>query len=117
MIIINSIFKQRFFLFQGFESYFSTLFRPRQDAKSVIPDLDDHTTKDQPQLVTVKRINSIYKQNPSNNSTTSLHDDQIIASSPPTTMDKHDSQNSLHTPSTLSHISNIFKVNNFHFFY
>jgi hypothetical protein len=107
MIIINSIFKQRFFLFQGFESYFSTLFRPRQDAKSVIPDMDDHTSKDQPQLVTVKRINSVYKQNPSNNSTTSLQDDQMIASSSPN-IDKHGSQNSLQTS-----ITNIFRVNHF----
>ncbi|CAF4061050.1 unnamed protein product [Rotaria sp. Silwood2] len=95
----------------AFESYFSTLFRTRQDAKSVIPDLNDHTTKDHPQLVTVKRIDSLYKQNSSNNSTTSLQDDQIIASSPPplpTTIDKNDNQNNLPT-STRSSISNIFK--------
>ena len=103
---------------QGIESYFSTLFRPRQDAKSVIADLDEHAAKDQPQLVTVKRINSTYKQSSSNNSNSSLQDDQMIASSPPsslsTSVDKRDSQSSLHTPSTLSHFSNIFKVNYFH---
>ncbi|UJR22517.1 hypothetical protein I4U23_025567 [Adineta vaga] len=97
----------------GIESYFSTLFRPRQDAKSVIPDLDETTTKDHPQLVTVKRINSIYKQSSSNNSNSSLQDDQIIASSPPlslsTNIDKRGSQSSLQTPSTLSHFSNMFK--------
>ncbi|CAF1047410.1 unnamed protein product [Adineta ricciae] len=97
----------------GIESYFSTLFRPRQDAKSVIADLDEHAAKDQPQLVTVKRINSTYKQSSSNNSNSSLQDDQMIASSSPsalsTSVDKRDSQSSLHTPSTLSHISNIFK--------
>ncbi len=98
------------FSFQGFESYFSTLFRPRQDSKSVIPEMDDHNTKDQPQLVTVKRINSMYKQNPSNNSTTSLQDDQLISSSP-SHMDKHGSQSSLQTS-----ISNIFKVNSFFIF-
>ncbi|CAF0821417.1 unnamed protein product [Rotaria sordida] len=95
----------------GIESYFSTLFRPRQDSKSVIPDLNDHTTKDQPQLVTVKRIDSLYKQNSPNNSITSLHDDQIIAPIPPAlppTIDKNDSQTNLYT-STRSSISNLFK--------
>jgi len=69
--------------------------------------MDDHTSKDQPQLVTVKRINSVYKQNPSNNSTTSLQDDQMIASSS-SNIDKHGSQNSLQTS-----ITNIFRVNHF----
>jgi hypothetical protein len=87
----------------GFESYFSTLFRPRQDAKSIIPDIDEQTTKDQPKLVTVKRINSIYKQNSSTNSNTSLQDDQVIPLSP-TNLDKHGSPSSLQTS-----ITNIFK--------
>jgi len=65
--------------------------------------MDDHTSKDQPQLVTVKRINS-YKRNSSNNSTTSLQDDQVI----PSHMDKHGSQSSLQ-----SSITNIFRVNYF----
>ncbi|CAF1530944.1 unnamed protein product [Rotaria sp. Silwood1] len=83
----------------GFECYLSTLFRPRQDVKSVIPDLSDHTTtKDHPQLVTVKRIDSSYKENSTNNSTTSLQDDQIIPTSPPPL-----------PTSTRSSISNIFK--------
>ncbi len=64
--------------------------------------MDDHTSKDQPQLVTVKRINSIYTQNPSNNSTTSLQDDQISSLSQ-TNIDKHASQSSLQTS-----ISNIY---------
>jgi hypothetical protein len=74
--------------------------------------MDDHPHKDHPQLVNVKRINSTYKRSPSNNSTTSLQDDQIIATSPPiTTRDKSGSQTSLQTPSsTRSSISNIFKV-------
>jgi hypothetical protein len=100
---------RKIFLFQGFESYFSTLFRPRQDAKSIIPDIDEQTTKDQPKLVTVKRINSIYKQNSSTNSNTSLQDDQVIPLSP-TNLDKHGSPSSLQTS-----ITNIFKVN--HHFY
>ena len=77
--------------------------------------MDDQTAKDHPQLVTVKRINSIYKRNPSNTSTTSLQDDQMIASSPPPlppNMNKHGSQSSLQTSSARSSISNIFKVNN-----
>ncbi|CAF0742387.1 unnamed protein product [Adineta steineri] len=95
----------------GFESYFSTLFRPRHDAKSIIPDLDDHNTKDQPQLVTVKRINSTYKQNPSNNSLSSIQDEHIASSPPPlpSPIDKRGSQSSLQMPSTLAQISNIFK--------
>ncbi len=100
---------------QGFESYISTLFRPRQDTKSVIADMDDHTNKDHPQLVNIKRIHSIHKKNSSNNSTTSLHDDQI-SSSPSTisgsSMNKCGSQISLQTiSSTRSSFSNIFKVN------
>jgi len=66
--------------------------------------MDDHTSKDHPQLVTVKRINSIYKQNPSNDSITSLQDDQIV----PSNMDKRGSQSSLQTS-----ITNIFRVNYF----
>ena len=94
------------FSFQGFESYFSTLFRTRQDAKSVIPDVEEQTTKDPPKLVTVKRINSSYKQNPSTNSTTSLQDEQVIASaSSSPTLEKRGSQNTLHTS-----ITNMFKV-------
>ena len=63
----------------------------------------------------IKRIDSIHRQNPSNNSTMSLHDEQI-SSSPPTnpfsSMDKSDSQMSLGTsPSARSSLSNIFKVN------
>jgi hypothetical protein len=78
--------------------------------------MDDQTAKDQPQLVTVKRINSTYKRNPSNTSTTSLQDDQMLPSTPPplpTHMEKHGSQSSLQTSSARSSISNIFKVNNF----
>jgi hypothetical protein len=76
--------------------------------------MDDQTAKDHPQLVTVKRINSIYKRNPSNTSTTSLQDDQMVSTpSPlPTNMEKHGSQSSLQTSSARSSISNIFKVNN-----
>ncbi|CAF4971244.1 unnamed protein product, partial [Rotaria socialis] len=37
----------------GLESYFIALFRPRQDVKSVIPELNN-----QPQLVNLKRIDS-----------------------------------------------------------
>ncbi len=81
--------------------------------------MNEHTNKDHPQLVTIKRIHSIHKQNSSNNSTTSLHDDQI-SSSPPTIpispMHKSGSQSSLQTTSsTRSSFSNIFKVN-FHIF-
>jgi hypothetical protein len=77
--------------------------------------MNDHTNKDHPQLVNIKRIHSIHKQNSSNNSTTSLHDDQI-STSPPTIstspMSKSGSQTSLQTiSSTRSSFSNIFKVN------
>ncbi|CAF4846585.1 unnamed protein product [Rotaria sp. Silwood1] len=97
----------------GIESYFSTLFRSRQDTKSVIADMNNHTNKDHPQLVNVKRIESIYNQNSANNSTSSLHDDQI-SSSPPVisgaSINKSASQTSLQTTSsTISSISSIFK--------
>ncbi|CAF1104298.1 unnamed protein product [Rotaria sordida] len=97
----------------GIESYISTLFRSRQDPKSVIADMNVHTNKDHPQLVNIKRIQSIYNQNSSNNSTSSLYDDQI-SSSPPITsgasINKSASQTSLQTTSsTLSSFSNIFK--------
>lgn len=59
---------------------------------------EQSSTKDQPQLVTVKRINSVYKQNPSH----SMPDDRIM----PSNIDKHGSQNSLQ-----SSITNIFRVN------
>ncbi len=77
--------------------------------------MDDHTNKDHPQLVNIKRIDSIRKKNSSNNSTISLQDDQI-SSSPPTirvsSMNKSGSQTSLQTiSSTRSSISNLFKVN------
>ncbi len=78
--------------------------------------MDDHTNKDHPQLVNIKRINSIRKKHSSNNSTTSLQDDQISSSSPSTisgsSMNKMGSQISLQTiSSTRSSFSNIFKVN------
>jgi hypothetical protein len=74
--------------------------------------MDDHTNKDHPQLVNVKRIHSIHKHNSSNNSTISLQDDQIASSPPPSRpMNKSDSQTSLQTiSSTRSSISNLFKV-------
>lgn len=92
------------------ESYFTTFFRPRQDAKSVIADMNDSTTKDQPQLVNIKRIHSIKKQA----STMSLHDEHI-STSPPTnplpTRNQSGSQTSLQTNSlTRSSLSNIFKT-------
>ncbi|CAF2522711.1 unnamed protein product [Rotaria sp. Silwood2] len=97
----------------GIESYISTLFRPRQDTKSVIADMNNHTNKDHPQLVNIKRIESIYNQNSANNSTSSLYDDQI-SSSPPiisgASMNKSASQTSLQTTSsTISSFSSIFK--------
>lgn len=92
---------ENFFL-QGFESYFSTLFRTRQDPKSILPDLDDQTTKDQPKLVTVKRLDSNYKQDPSTTSITSLADDPSVPPSPPI-VDKH---NHSTMPTSLT---NIFK--------
>lgn len=69
--------------------------------------MPDPPTKDQPQLVNVKRIDSLYNQNSSNN-IPPLQDDHMITSSPPPpprTIEKHGSQSSLHTS-----ISNIFKV-------
>jgi hypothetical protein len=93
---------------QGIESYISTIFRPRQDAKSVIADMNNHTNKDYPQLVNIKRIHSIYKQN----SSTSLHDEQISSSPPALPINKSGSQTSLQTTSsTRSSFSSIFKVN------
>ncbi|CAF0764190.1 unnamed protein product [Adineta ricciae] len=87
----------------GFESYLTTIFRPRQDTKSVIADMNDHTNKDHPQLVNVRRIHSIHKQS----SSTSLHDDQISSSPTP---DKSGSQSSLQTSSsTRSSLSSIFR--------
>lgn len=76
--------------------------------------MDDHTNKDHPQLVNIKRIHSIHKHSSSNNSIASLHDDQI-SSSPPiipsSKMNKSESQTSLQTiSSTRSSFSNIFKV-------
>ncbi len=76
--------------------------------------MNDHTVKDHPQLVNIKRIHSIHKQNSSTSSTTSLQDEQI-STSPPTnpmaTMNKSGSQTSLQTTSSArSSLSNIFKV-------
>lgn len=72
----------------GIESVFSTLFRPRHDSKSIIPDLDDQQGKDQAQLVNIKRVNSIYKD----------QQDELI--SPP-----------IKSPSlTRSSFSNLFKL-------
>jgi len=72
--------------------------------------MNDSTTKDQPQLVNIKRIHSIKKQT----STMSLQDEHISSSPPanPLTMgDQSASQINLQTDS-LSHssLSNIFKV-------
>ena len=77
--------------------------------------MNDHTNKDHPQLVHIKRIDSIRRQNSSNTSSISLHDEQM-SSSPPmnpfSSMDKSDSQMSLHNISSpRSSLSNIFKVN------
>ncbi|UJR26562.1 hypothetical protein I4U23_007883 [Adineta vaga] len=93
----------------GFESYIPTIFRPRQDTKSVIADMNDHTNKDHPQLVNIKRLHSIHKQN----SSISLNNDSI-SSSPPilpsSSIDKNGSQTSLQTASsTRSSLSSIFK--------
>lgn len=60
--------------------------------------MDEQSTKDQPQLVTLKRISSIYKQN----SSPSNQEEQII----PSHIEKHGSQSSL-----SSSITNIFRVN------
>jgi hypothetical protein len=76
--------------------------------------MNDHTNKDHPQLVHIKRIHSIRRQKSSTESTISLQDDQI-SSSPPiistSSMNKSGSQTSLQTmSSTRSSFSNIFKV-------
>jgi hypothetical protein len=72
--------------------------------------MNEYTTKDHPQLVNIKRIHSIRKQN----SSSSLHDEHISSSPPVTsasTLNKSDSQTSLQTTSsTRSSLSNIFKV-------
>ncbi|CAF3757449.1 unnamed protein product [Rotaria socialis] len=99
----------------GFESYISTLFRPRHDSKSVIADMNDHTNnKDHPQLVNIKRIQSTYQTNSPSNSTISSHDEQMSSSPPATTgrpINKSASQTSLQTTaSALSSLTNIFKL-------
>ncbi|CAF2134312.1 unnamed protein product [Rotaria magnacalcarata] len=95
----------------GLESYFIALFRPRQDVKSVIPELNDQPSKDQPQLVNLKRIDSTPIPNSASNTITPVQDEQTIASSSsllPRALDKHGSQSSLQS-STLTSFSNIFK--------
>ncbi|CAF4996087.1 unnamed protein product, partial [Rotaria socialis] len=87
-------------------SYFIALFRPRQDVKSVIPELNN-----QPQLVNLKRIDSTPVPNSASNTITPVQDEQTVASSPPllpNDLDKHGSQSSLQS-STLTSFSNIFK--------
>ncbi len=80
----------------------------------MIADMNDHTNKDHPQLVNIKRIHSILRQKSSTESSISLQDDQSSSSAPVmpvTSMNKSGSQTSLQTmSSTRSSFSNIFKV-------
>lgn len=105
-----------FILFsKGFESYLPTFLRPRQDPKSIIPVSDDIQSKDQPQLVHVKRIPSIRKHQHS--STSSIQNDRQSPSSP--SLNKSSFQNKTLSPtslpnsassSTLASFSSFFKV-------
>ncbi|CAF1233926.1 unnamed protein product [Adineta steineri] len=95
--------------FQGLESYIATIFRARQDSKSVIADTNNHSNKDHPQLVNIKRIHSIKKQS----STISLNDDQIPISPSPlpsSSVTKSSSQTSLQTSSARSSFSSLFRL-------
>ncbi len=65
--------------------------------------MNDHTNKDHPQLVNIKRIHSILRQNDQSSSSAPVM--------PVTSMNKSGSQTSLQTmSSTRSSFSNIFKV-------
>ena len=79
--------------------------------------MNDHTNKDHPQLVNIKRIHSIHRQKSSTESSMSLQDDQTSASSPiisASSMNKSGSQTNLQTMSSArSSFSNMFKVCSF----
>ncbi|CAF1418105.1 unnamed protein product, partial [Didymodactylos carnosus] len=113
----------------SFEGYISTLFRPKQDAKNVLPGMDDYS-KDHPQLVNVKRIYSMYNGIspedglPSSSSTSSLQENKMNENAKSIQknrfINKSNSQSNLPSTNTInnnnnqnssprSSLSNIFK--------
>ncbi len=76
--------------------------------------MNDHTNKDHPQLVNIKRIHSIHRQKSSTESSMSLQDDRTSSYSPVmsvSSMNKSGSQTNLQAMSSArSSFSNMFKV-------